>query len=39
MEEDMIAYRKVTDKFQDGIHFEEGEMWLVGNGSLCPYAM
>ena len=39
MEEDMIAYRKVTDKFQDGIHFEESEMWLVGNGSLWPYAM
>lgn len=39
MEEDMIAYKKITDKFQDGIHFEESEMWLVGNGSLWPYAM
>lgn len=34
MEEDTIVYKKVTDKFQDGIHFEESEMWLVGNGSL-----
>lgn len=28
MEEDMIAYIKVIDKFQDEIHFEENEMWL-----------
>ena len=39
MEEDTIAYKKVTDKFQDGIHFEESEMWLVGNESLWPNAM
>lgn len=29
MEEDMIAYIEVTDTFQDEIHFEENEMWLV----------
>lgn len=34
MEEDTIAYKKVTDKFQDVIHFEESEMWLGGNESL-----
>lgn len=39
MEEDTIAYKKVTDKFQDGIHFEESEMWLLGNESLWPNAM
>lgn len=27
MEEDMIAYIKIIDKFQDEIHFEENEMW------------
>ena len=39
MQEDTIAYKKVTDKFQDVIHFEESEMWLVGNESLWPYVM
>jgi hypothetical protein len=28
MEENMIAYIKVIDKFQDEICFEESKMWL-----------